>query len=389
MVRAQKIWQRLFIFLFAAVLLFASNRPVYADAGTLQQDVNALNNGGVVGVLARVTDHGEVTTATSGVAQLNTSQPVPQNARFRMGSVTKTFVSTVVLQMVGEGKLSLDDTVEHWLPGVITGNGNDGAHITVRQLLNNTSGLFDYVNDDSFFSTLDTPSAFYANRYHHYSPQDLIAIAVAHPPYFAPGTSWAYSNTNFVVAGEIIKAVGGNTWETEVTNRIIIPLGLTGTTAPGDDPTIQGNHAQGYHIFTQNPSDRTYSDTTDHNMTWAGAGGALITTPSDTNMFFTALLSGQLLEPQELAELKTVVPIASGVGYGLGIVRQELSCSATPIWWHNGGTVGYATWVGTTDDGSRSLTLSLSTTTFSDDPYTSLTNNHTDTLIRHVFCGSQ
>lgn len=393
MVRRRKLIIRIFTILGVAGLLFASTVPfgatVSADAGTLGQDVSALQNGGVVGVLAQVNDAGQITTATAGTAQLGTSQPVPQNARFRTGSVTKTFVSATLLQLVGEGQLSLDDTVERWLPGVVTGNGNNGANITVRQLLNNTSGLFDYANDDGFFATLATPTAFYANQYRHYSTQDLIAIALTHQPYFAPGAGWAYSNTNYVVAGEIIKTVTGNTWEVEVTNRIIAPLGLTDTTAPGDNPIIPGSHAKGYHIFTINPSNRVYSDTTEHNMTWAGAGGALITTANDENKFFAALLSGQVLAPAQLAEMKTVVPISNKVGYGLGIVRQELSCSNTPIWWHNGGTVGYATWAGTTDDGSRSLTLSLSTTTFSDDTYTNVTNHHTDTLIRHVFCGSQ
>ena len=385
----QRLIPKIFAIITSGFLLVPlSVTAAFADPATLSQDVDVLQNGGVVGVLAQVNDGGQVTTATAGTAQLGTSQPVPQNARFRTGSVTKTFVSATLLQLVGEGKLSLNDTVERWLPGAITGNGNNGANITVRQLLNNTSGLFDYANDDGFFATLDTPAAFYANRYHHYSPQDLITIALSHQPYFAPGAGWAYSNTNYIVAGEIIKAVTGNTWDVEVTNRIITPLGLTDTVAPGDTPTIAGSHAQGYHIFTSNPSDRVYSDTTEHNMTWAGAGGALITTASDENKFFTALLSGQVLAPAQLAEMKTVVPISNGVGYGLGIVRQELSCSDTPIWWHNGGTVGYATWAGTTEDGSRSLTLSLSTTTFTDNTYTNATNHHTDTLIRHVFCGS-
>ncbi len=360
-----------------------------ADADVLQQDVSALQNAGNVGVLAAVRDHGQTTTARAGAAQLGTSQPVPLEAQYRMGSVTKTFVATTLLQLVGEGKLTLDDTVDQWLPGVITGNGNDGTHITVRQLLNHTAGLFDYVNDDAFFATLATPEAFSANQNHHYSPQDLITIALSHQPTFAPGAGWAYSNTNYIVAGEIIKAVTGYNWDVEVTNRIITPLDLTNTIAPGDSTAIPGDHAHGYHIFTTSPSSRAYTDTTEHNMTWAGAAGALITTTNDANIFFSALLSGQLLPPAQLAQMKTLVPVENGVGYGLGIVGQDLSCSNQRIWWHNGGTVGYATWAGTTEDGSLSLNLSLSTTTFTDDTFFAKTDNRTNKLIKHVFCGSQ
>ena len=121
----------------------------------------------------------------------------------------------------------------------------------------------------------------------------------------------------------------------------------------------------------------------------ADYAGRTITTTRDESKFFSALLSGQLLPPAELAELKTVVPIAKRIGYGLGIVSQQLSCAKTPIWWHNGGVVGYTTWSGTTPDGSLSLTLSLSTTTFTDDTYSVTSNNLSDALIRHVFCGPQ
>lgn len=361
----------------------------FADASTLQQDVNALHNVGNVGVLAAVEDNGQITQARAGVAQLGTTQPVPFQARYRAGSITKTFVSTVILQLVAENQLSLDDTVDQWLPGIITGNGNDGTQITIRQLLNHTAGLFDYTTDDDFFATLATPEAFNANYSHHYTEQDLINIALAHEPSFAPGTGWAYSNTNYVVAGEVIKAVTGNTWDVEVNNRIIVPLGLTGTSTPGDNVTIPGDHARGYNIFTDKPSNRAYTDTTEHNMTWAGAAGALTTTTQDENIFFKALLSGQLLPAAQLAQMKTLVPVDNKVGYGLGIVGQELSCSNQKIWWHNGGTVGYSTWSGTSEDGSRSLSLSLSTTAFYDNQFLITTDNLAQNLIGHVFCGPQ
>lgn len=366
----------------------APSGTALADAGNLQQDVNALQNVGNAGVYAQVYDNGQVTTARAGVARLDTVQPVPTDARYRTGSVTKTFVSATLLLLVGENRLALTDTVDRWLPGVVTGNGNDGTQITVRQLLNHTSGLFDYTNDADFFATVATPAAFAANRYHHYAPADLIAIALAHPPVFPPGTGWAYSNTNYILAGQVIQAVTGHTWDAEVTSRIIGPLGLTGTTAPGDAATMPGAYAQGYHIFTASPGSRVYTDTTEDNMSWAGSAGSLITTAGDENRFFTALFSGQVLAPAQFAALTEVVPLGNGIGYGLGVVRQQLKCANTVVWWHNGGTVGYTTWAGTTSGGTLALALSLSTTTFTDNPYTTASNNLTDNVIRHVFCGS-
>jgi D-alanyl-D-alanine carboxypeptidase len=358
-----------------------------ASVTQLQADVNALKTAGNVGVLAEVRDHGVVTAARAGVAQRNTTQPVPFDAHFRAGSLTKTFVAAVALQLVAEGSLSLDDTVEHLLPGVIQGNGNDGTKMTLRQLMNHTSGLFNYTNDSAFFSTLSTPSAFAANRNRHYTPQQLIDIAMSHPPMFAPGTSWAYSNTDYIVVGEIILRLTGLTWDTQVMNRIVTPLGLTGTSAPGDVVTMPAPFAYGYHIFTSSPLSRVYTDTTSDNMTWGGAAGAMITTTRDENIFYSALLAGQVLAPPELAQMKTLVSTGPGSGYGLGIAWSQLSCSLAGIWDHTGGVVGYTTVVATTPDGTRSLVLSLSTTTFTDATYNNSTSVAYNNLIQHVFCG--
>ena len=213
------------VLLFTGVLTPPLSVLAAGNDRTLQQDTNTLQAAGPTSVVALTNDHGTVTKAVAGTAQLGTVTPVSVDTHYRTGSITKTFVATTILQLVGEGRLSLDDTVDHWLPGVITGNGNDGTRITVRQLLQHTSGLFDYTLDNTFLSTIATADGFYANRFTTYTPQQLISIALAHPPVAAPGTSWSYANTNYVVAGEIIKAVTGNNWRSEVTNRIITPLG--------------------------------------------------------------------------------------------------------------------------------------------------------------------
>lgn len=140
------------------------------------------------------------------MADQATGDPVRPGDSFRVASTTKTFVSTVVLQLVGEGRLSLDDTVEHRLPGVVSGNGNDGGGITVRQLLQHTSGLYDYTAD---LPVLTTRDGYLDGRRTTWSPEQLVAVATKHAPNFEPGDGWSYSNTNYTLAGMIIEKITG------------------------------------------------------------------------------------------------------------------------------------------------------------------------------------
>jgi len=379
----------LLILFFVASLSLVVTLPVDADTNTLQQDVNALQNVGNSGVYAEAHDHGQVNIAKAGVAQLDTTNPVPFGTHYRTGSVTKTFVAATILLLVGQGKLSLDDTVAHWLPKLPNENGNDWSKITIRELLNHTSGLYDYVQDPNFLATIDTADAYQANYNKTYAPQDLINIALSHHLNFAPGTGWSYSSTNYVVAGQIIQAVTGKTWDAEIDSLISQPLGLTDTFYPGMTITMPDPFAYAYNIYTTSASNRIYTDVTLDNMTWADAGGGLISTTSDENKFMSSLLSGKLLQPNQLTQMETLVPVQKNVGYGLGIVGQQLSCMKQLLWWHNGGTIGYETWTGTTADGTVSLALTLSTSSFtgSDNTFNQTTSNLEDTLIRHVFCG--
>lgn len=373
-----------------AVVAAASSAA--AAPSTFQTDVNSLVDAGVTSVVAQTDNRGIVTNAVAGTAQLGTSTPVFPNTHYRTGSVTKSFVAATVLQLVGEGKLSLDDTVARWLPGLITGNGNDGAKITVRQLLQHTSGLFEYVDDPRFVATIDNPTDFYAHRYDHYTPQQLIGYALSHPPAFEPGTSWSYSNTNYLVIGLVVKAVTGNTWDVEVTNRIVKPLGLTNTTVPGDIPTIPVPFSHGYTVWSAQGTTPVYSDTTEDNMTWADAAGAITTTTGDEVKFFRALMSGKVLPSAQLKQMQTTVPVPANqigakTGYGLGLIHTKL-CNVD-IWWHSGQTLGYATYVATTQNGSTTVAISATTTDIFaiDPPLDGRVHGATDDLLRHVFCG--
>jgi len=168
-----------------------------ANPSQLQRDTDTLHDDGVTGVSVTLETPRGLQTARSGVGDLSTGQPVPQNEYVRIGSTTKTFVATVLLQLVGEGRLSLNDTVDRWLPGLVHGQGNDGRRITLRQLLQHTSGLPDYISD----VVPDLTAAGYSkNRWTTYTSRQRVAFAMQDPPSVEPGTNWKYSNANYVLA---------------------------------------------------------------------------------------------------------------------------------------------------------------------------------------------
>jgi D-alanyl-D-alanine carboxypeptidase len=360
-------------------------RPTTA---TLQRDADALLDLGAPGVLAEVVTPTGKTKVRSGFGDVAAKTPVPWNARFRIASYTKTFVSATLLQLVGEGRLSLEDTVERWLPGVVAGNGNDGARITVRQVLQQTTGLRDYLEELSF---LFTEEGFQRNRFMTLTPEDAIALAVKGPPTFEPGAEWEYSNTNYVLAGMIISRVTGHSWQHEVRERIIRPLGLRDTSAPDTSPSIPGPHAIGYQRFSLEGAD---IDATELNPSWAGAAGAIISTTDDANRFLRALLSGRVLRPAQLAEMRTTVPATRfeagwpGVRYGLGLMWIPNSCGGS--WAHGGDIHGFMTRNGVSADGTRSVVVSVNTDSMV--PKAGVPQPTKDVaidLIDHALCGTR
>jgi len=181
-------------------------------ASILQTKADAIHSLGIPGVLAEAIIDTNRIAVRSGVADLETKAPMPFDAHFHIASNTKTFTATVVLQLVGEGKLSLDDSVEKWLPGLIKGNGNDGGRITIRNLLQQTSGLVDYTGDLPVRSAEDWER----ERFRTYSPEELVAMSMAHSPNWLPEpgeTRFSYSNINYVIAGMVSRrsrAIPGN-----------------------------------------------------------------------------------------------------------------------------------------------------------------------------------
>ncbi|MFC4911575.1 serine hydrolase domain-containing protein [Actinomadura gamaensis] len=354
---------------------------------TLQRDADAIRDLGVTGVQARVTGpDGRSTVVTSGVADVRTKRPVPRDGRFRIASVTKTFTATAVLQLVGEGRLSLDDTVEHVLPGVVKGNGNDGRKITIRHLLQHQSGLHD---DLPGFTS---PADYYRKRFERHTPEDLVARAMKHRPDFAPGTKWAYCNTGYLLLGMVVQKITGNPWHVQVRDRILRPLGMKDTYYPGEATGIRGPHAKGYHLFQ---TGGLIDATENRDGSWAGPAGGLISTTADLSRFFRALDSGRILRPAQLKEMRNGIPVQGeladiwpGAKDGLGLFSRPLSCGGR-YYFHGGDILGYKTRNGVTADGRRSVVVSMSTMLEDTDKHAIQQENAAANLVDHALCAKR
>ncbi|MGW4942016.1 serine hydrolase domain-containing protein [Actinoplanes sp. NPDC004185] len=315
----------------------------------LQQSLERLvRNPDVPGALASVRDKdGRVTNYTAGVADIRTRAKVPTDGYIRIASNTKMFTAVVVLQLAGEGKLKLDENVETYLPGVVRGKGIDAEKITVRQLLQHTSGL----QDNSFLNKGILPI-----RDRYFEARELLDSTLAQGPAFAPGTDWQYSNGGFVLLGLIAQKVAGRPIAELVTTRIIDRLGLSETYYPGPgDRTIRKPHAKGYLPVEEGK----LLDITEYDPSIAGAAGQIIATPSDVNKFLVGLHTGKLLQPRELAEMRKTVAakLLPGWTYGLGLIKFDLSCGGT-AYGHGGDGDGYESRAAITTDG-RAVTVAI------------------------------
>ena len=313
---------------------------------SLQQDANALVAAGAPGVVLLSRDGKRTITVTSGLGEISTKTPIRANDRIRVASVAKTYTATVVLQLVGEGKLRLTDTVERWLPGLVP----HGDKISIRQLLNHTSGLADFEYDPVVLAPYLA-----GDLSHPWAPRKLVQIAVAHPPVFAPGTDESYSSTNYLLAGLIVEARTGHTLGSELNRRIFQPLHLSATSFP-TTARIPNPHAHGYLIIKKPPA----SDVTGlYPFPWAA--GAIISNAVDTATFYRALLSGRLLSPSLLRAMQTThaqkrfdIP---GQRYGLGLARYPTKCGTA--WGHNGAYPGYYIYDFTSSDGQRQAVIEV------------------------------
>ncbi|TCO59717.1 serine hydrolase domain-containing protein [Actinocrispum wychmicini] len=287
-----------------------------------------------------------------GLADRKTGRKVVGNEHSRIGSDTKTWTATVVLQLVGEGRIKLDDTVEQYLPGLVRTKLYDGRKITIRQLLQHTSGLPDYL-DAPFWNNEE------AHRWDHIEPLQTVQQALALPrPQRAP-SGFAYASTNYNLAGLIVTEVTGRCIATEIDQRIVQPLGLRETSWPGDRTTIPQPDLRGY--LKQRGS---FVDKTEWNTSEADASGELISTGADATAFWTALMTGKLLAPAQLADLKRTIVDDEGQAYGLGVEGYK-HIPGVATWGHSGSMAsGHKFRNAVTDDGQRAVTLLIGTDSF-------------------------
>ena len=257
--------------LATAALLAASApaKPTTAEsnAAGLQKDLDALVAAGAPGAILFIRDGDHTTRLAAGLGDLARKTPMRAENHFKIASLTKTFTATVLLQLVSEGKLSLNDSVEQRLPGVVP----NGSKITIRQLLNHTSGLYDFEIDPRYLKPYLA-----GNFAHYWSPRQLVEFGVSHKPLFAPGRGYSYSNTNYVVAQLIIERVTGRTIGAEFGRRIFAPLHLRQTSYP-TKPGLPRPYAHGYMLLGQPP----LTDVTGLSPSMAPGSGGIVSTMDD------------------------------------------------------------------------------------------------------------
>jgi len=297
---------------------------------------------GAPGVIIMTRRGHRVSDVAAGLADKATGQPIQAQDRVHIGSITKTFAATVVLQLAAERRLSLNDSVQKWLPGVIAGHGYDPARISVHQLLQQTSGIRDYTEDPVFQTVQGLAKT--------WQPQQLVDIALRLGP---PVRGWLYSNTNYILLGMIIQKVRGQSPITEISRRILVPLGLRDTSFPLTSTQIPSPYAHGYY------GSLDITNVVNPSSSWTA--GAMISTVGDVARFYRALLTGRLLPPVQQRELLTTMPVDDPGGlfaerYGLGIYSVQLPCGAA--WGHDGGYPGgFKTIAYTSRDGSRQAVM--------------------------------
>jgi D-alanyl-D-alanine carboxypeptidase len=313
-----------------------------SHAAGLQQDVDALVAAGATGAILYVRDGNKTTRFTGGLADIAAQRPMAPDNRYRIASLTKTYVSTVVLQLVAEGKLRLSDTIERWLPGLVP----KGDKITLRMLLGHTSGLHDHEIDPEVLAPYIGGDLGY-----YWSPLRLVKIAASRPVLFAPGDTKrsSYSSTNYLLAGLIVEKVTRRSIGAELTRRIFKPLRLAGTSYPGKNTQLPSPYAHGYFLLGPPP----LVDVSAFSPSLSGAAGGIVSTVADVAVFYRALLSGRLIEPALLESMKTTMATTGDLKQrmGLGLERFPTSCGAA--WGHSGSFPGYWTYAFSSAKGNR------------------------------------
>ena len=315
----------------------------------LAQAIAGLPSSQQAAAVVTVTGRSGSWSGTSGLADLATGDPATAADEVRIGSISKTFIATVVLQLAAQHRISLDQPAQQYLPGLLR---QDDQPITIAELLNHTSGLGPV---DGTVNTGD-PQWFLANRLGTYTTSQLLGPVLQEPLIFLPGTRQQYNGVNYIVLAMLIQKVTGHGYAQEIERRILRPLSMDHTYIPATDPTMPSPSLHGYY---QLGAGAPLTDISAQSPTLFGAQGAMISTTGDLDRFITALFRGRLLPPAELADMFTIPATASGtVRYGMGMLAYTFPDGVT-VWGHTGETPGYASGVFATRDLARTLAYAI------------------------------
>jgi D-alanyl-D-alanine carboxypeptidase len=337
----------------------------------LQAAIDGLPNADETGALLQVRGSAGAWTGTSGTADLKTGAPVPADAHFRIGSITKTFTAVLVLQLAAEHRVDLDQPVQQYLPGLLPASY---PPITVAQLLNHTSGLpgVDLPPDD--------PQWIVDHRYTVFAPEQVLATALRHPIVFAPGSAQQYTNTSYLVAGLLVEKLTGRPYGEVMRDRVIRPLGLRETTVPGNDPDLPAPYAHGYLAVNGQLVDLTRMN---QSIPWAA--GEMISTAGDLDTFLTALLRGRLMPQPELARMFTVPRVKyfgtdQDAYYSQGLMTSTIN--GVTVWGKTGTRYGYTNGLWATRDLKRRAVYSVNSTAKSTEGQPAIVGKIADAITR-------
>jgi D-alanyl-D-alanine carboxypeptidase len=321
----------------------ATPLPGARTAG-LQRALDHLVEEGAPGALLYRYDKGQVVALQSGLADIAAETPIGPRDRYRIGSLTKTYVSTAVLQLVAKHRVRLNEPAGRYLPHLLAGE----RRITVRQLLNHTSGVPDFNDDPRVLAPY-----LKGHLGHVWTPRHLVRVALSNKPVARPGTAYHYSNTNYLLAGLVVQAVTGRRLGDVLRHRVFSRAHLSATTFTRSR-TLPAPAAHGYFAFSgKQPTDITPL----YPYPWAS--GSAVSTAPDVARFYRRLLSDRVLPPRLMAAMRTTVDAShedgAGTRYGLGLESFPTPCGAA--WGHGGNFPGYVTYVYSSPSGGRQTVL--------------------------------
>ena len=307
---------------------------------------------GATAVVVDVRDGDQVLQGAAGVADIGSERPAEADDPVRIASITKAMTATVVMQLVEEGALTLDDTVDALLPGILP----SPAPVTVRQLLDHTSGIPEYIP-----VVIPDAQAAIAHKETAHTPEELIDAALTLPWTADPGTEFHYANTNYVLLGLIIESITDQSVADTLQERIFEPAGMLDTVYP-DGSEISDEALRGYLTV-----DGVRTDLTEYNESFWSSGAAVVSTVGDVATFFRELHAGRLVSPDSVTQMQQI-----GVeGYGFGILAGGDACGAVPpelVYGQRGNGFGYNSMSFGDPSGERMMTLAWTGGTF--DPAT-------------------